>query len=251
MKRISFLAVFLLLTGNALAGIQTFTPTRADIYDLDHYQYYSWRVESDIAPGETITSASLTFQNIKNWKVENHTLYVNLLNTPPLLNTPNDGWRPYNANSPGSNGLVMYRSDNQAAGNAFMTDGLNYGGIHLLATYTQASLFSPDPLKPGAYIGDPNGSIGFPAGSNAKKITFTYYFNDQDLSFLNSYLNSADRVLGIGFDPDCKYYNDGVLFTLQTGSTPGTGDPIPEPATLLLFGSGLVALAGIGRKRLK
>jgi hypothetical protein len=46
--------------------------------------------------------------------------------------------------------------------------------------------------------------------------------------------------------------SSGLVATL--GSSPGSGNEqtsasVPEPATILLFGSGLVGLVGIGRKK--
>ena len=69
----------------------------------------------------------------------------------------------------------------------------------------------------------------------------TYNFDNSELSTLVSYL--TDDNFGIGLDPDCHYYNDGIRLTLTT-------DPVPEPATMLLFGTGLVGLAGLGKKKL-
>jgi hypothetical protein len=60
----------------------------------------------------------------------------------------------------------------------------------------------------------------------------TYSFAQDDLAVLNGYL--ADERVGLGLDPDCHFFNDGVELTLEV---------IPEPASLVLLGlSGLALL---------
>ena len=49
---------------------------------------------------------------------------------------------------------------------------------------------------------------------------------------------SADGNFGLSFDPDCHYWNDGVSLKVETAQT-------PEPATMLLLGSGLIGPAGL------
>jgi hypothetical protein len=64
----------------------------------------------------------------------------------------------------------------------------------------------------------------------------TYSFTAGDIAALNVF--ATDGVFGIGFDPDCHFWNDGITLNIET---------IPEPATCLLLGLG--ALLAKRRKR--
>jgi len=64
----------------------------------------------------------------------------------------------------------------------------------------------------------------------------TYNFTAGDIAILNVF--AEDGVFGIGFDPDCHFWNDGIALTIKT---------IPEPTTCLLLGIG--ALLARTRKR--
>lgn len=64
----------------------------------------------------------------------------------------------------------------------------------------------------------------------------TYNFTAGDVAALNVF--ATDGVFGIGFDPDCHFWNDGITLSIET---------VPEPATCLLLGLG--ALLAKRRKR--
>jgi hypothetical protein len=64
----------------------------------------------------------------------------------------------------------------------------------------------------------------------------TYAFTGGDLAVLNGYL--ADGRVGLGFDPDCHFFNDGVELSLVV---------IPEPASLVLLALGCLVLTVVKR----
>jgi hypothetical protein len=72
---------------------------------------------------------------------------------------------------------------------------------------------------------------------------YIYRFSRDELTTLNSYINN-DGKFWLGFDPDCHYFNKGITLTLTTA-------PVPEPASMFLFGAGLMGLAGVSRMRKK
>ncbi len=76
---ISLMAVFIFAI-DAGAGSYDLSPDPSDLWDLSHGRYYTWGINDLVlSEGETITSASLTFTNIRNTDPPSSDLYVHLL----------------------------------------------------------------------------------------------------------------------------------------------------------------------------
>jgi hypothetical protein len=66
----------------------------------------------------------------------------------------------------------------------------------------------------------------------------TYNLDSSEIGTLMAYV--VDGNFGLGFDPDCHFYNNGISFTIETAAT-------PIPAPILLLGTGLIGLVGFRR----
>ncbi|MCC6483786.1 MAG: hypothetical protein IT209_02975 [Armatimonadetes bacterium] len=84
--------------------------------------------------------------------------------------------------------------------------------------------------------------------NDTKAHTLTYDFSQLGLvPYLQSY--AADGKWGIGFDPDCHYFNDGIKLVVCTTTSTTPPPPVPEPMTMVMSFMGLSSLGAIRRLR--
>jgi len=59
------------------ANVLCWQPSPVDLNDLDHHLAYTWRINNISAINKTITSATLSFDNIANWDTSaNHSIFT-------------------------------------------------------------------------------------------------------------------------------------------------------------------------------
>lgn len=195
---------------NLPAATYTFSPDPFNLENLRHNTYWLWKFDTwNIPSNERITEAVLTYHNI--WlsdRDSENILFTKLLSdpSPAGLLTGSDAY---------SRTFWFYDAGTARFNNWESAEGMMVGTWH-------------DP-----WTGVPQ-SQGF------------------DLVYSFSQLGLIDRLalygldgnFGFGIDPDCRFMNDGITFTITTTA-------VPEPGTILLLGMGFLGMGIFGRRKLR
>jgi PEP-CTERM motif len=274
-------------TASARADVLTYYPSGSsagtnDLGDLDHTNYYAWNI-TGIAPVQSVTSAYLTFKNLYNWDNTANVLYMDLLdNAATGGNLLASGSGDANGVTAGGayNTSVRYAVD--ATGSPVTVYNDAFDSANPLAPTGLESTLTEHSFLPSAAINSVRNNPGdatdiawlqsLLAGAGIPQVDATfggltgwsfssnptggydykYTFSPGQLTTLTNYIDGINGAgsagtIGIALDPDCHFFNDGVSLTMVTTSF--GAQAVPEPASLLLLGTGLMVCARRYRRK--
>jgi PEP-CTERM motif len=145
---------------------------------------------------------------------------------------------------------------------SFMADSgnpLNATEVNAFKTMlsTPDAAYNPTSLPQSYGTNATSGTTGWvvSAGATPGTYDYRYYFTTgtgSQLEALKGYIGPAsdpNRDVTLAFDPDCHFFNDGVSFTIVTSPNAGGAAAVPEPASLMLLGTGMLFTAARYRRR--
>jgi hypothetical protein len=197
----------------------------ANQFDLDHHRAYTWQINNINLGGQSITSATITFRNIANWDTNPNQLFVHLLNSA-------------NAGFNGNNQIASVVDESGVPVPAASIDDY-FIGANTLGPGGANNTFL---FQRGFNMVGQGASAYFAGPGTYVAQDFVYTFNAAQLAALAAYISSGNNI-AFGFDPDCHYWNNGIVFRIETTAT-------PEPVSMVLLGSGLVGVY-LRKRRLK
>lgn len=187
-KAAALIFAFALAT-QAKASMVSFTPTPADLNDLDHHMVYTWRIDNINLNGGTISGATLSFANIANWDTNANVLHMWLLDT---------------AKSSGVSSFVDDPSNSSPVTD--LTDDFLNARFHNNTGWLVANGTAQTFLADKSFTMTPS--------------NYSITFTPAELATLQQYINNG-KDIAFGIDPDCHFFNDGVTFTMNI-------TPVPE-----------------------
>ena len=213
--------------------------TTTGLSNMSKTNIYAWGFSGITIPtGQVILSATIAFSGIYNWDTAQNRLDIDLLDTP---NSATSGGSVSTAvvNSVSTDVPVSQWNDDFLHKNTVTTNGLGDYRYALTANGSSAygmvavgannnTTDNPDhaAMNLGAV-----GTVDQTHSFNTTAKNYIYTLSATDLTALTNYITNGGNF-AFGFNPDCHYYDSGVTMQITFAAA-----PVPEPGSILLFGT--------------